>query len=331
MDFAELLNFVERDMRMSHVYQPVMLRALLDHGGRASLLDIARAILNEDRSQLEYYSEITRDMVGRVLTARGIVRRDAGYYDLPGYADLSANQVDLLRAACDAKLADYVAKRGDAIWAHRRRNAGYVSGTLRYEVLRRAKFKCDLCGVSAETRALEVDHIVPRSRGGADEAANLQALCYSCNAMKRDRDDTDLRAVREAYGKREALCPFCSLEDRPLLFENSLAVAFADMYPVSDQHILVVPRRHTADYFDLGTPELRACHDLLAKAREVVLSSDASVLGFNVGVNCGAVAGQTVMHCHVHLIPRREGDTPSPRGGVRGVIAGKADYSEELA
>ena len=71
---------------------------------------------------------------------------------------------------------------------------------------------------------------------------------------------------------------------------------------------------------------MRACETLLAEARNLVLKEDPTVLGFNVGTNSGAAAGQTVMHSHIHLIPRREGDNPNPRGGVRGVIPGKADY-----
>src|SRR6516162_6053410 len=130
MDFDHLLQFIERDMRMSHVYQPVMLRELLNRGGRASREDIARALLNEDRSQLEYYGEITRDMVGRVLTNRGITKRDGQHYELIGFEKLTADQISQLTAICDRKLAQYVDKRGDAIWEHRRGAAGYISGTL---------------------------------------------------------------------------------------------------------------------------------------------------------------------------------------------------------
>ena len=225
------------------------------------------------------------------------------------------------------KLSEYLTRRGDAIWEHRRRSGGYVSGTLRYEVLKNAKFRCELCGISADERALEVDHITPRNKGGADEIANLQALCFSCNAMKRDRDDTDFRAVRREYQRTEQGCPFCSISRGDVLLENRLSVAIRDRYPVADWHILVVPKRHTADYFDLGTAESRACHRLLTEARSMIREADAAVAGFNVGINSGEVAGQTVMHCHVHLIPRRLGDHPNPRGGVRSVIPGRADYS----
>jgi ATP adenylyltransferase len=231
MNFDELLQFVERDMRMSHIYQPVMLRELLSRNGRAAVTDIARGLLNEDRSQIEYYSEITKNMVGRVLTNRHVVKRDGGEDMLVGYENLAPDQVQRLKAACEAKLSEYLARRGDAIWEHRRRSAGYISGTLRYEVLKNAKFRCELCGISADERALEVDHIVPRNKGGTDEIANLQALCFSCNAMKRDRDDTDLRAVRGEYDRREEDCPFCSIASSDVLIENTLSVVVRDKYP----------------------------------------------------------------------------------------------------
>src|SRR5262245_22734728 len=136
MNFDELLQFVELDMRMSHVYQPVMLGELLRRNGRATVADIARALLNEDRSQIEYYSEITKNMVGRVLTNRNVVKRDAGEYMLLGYENLTPNQIERLKTACEAKLSEYLTRRGGAIWEHRRRSAGYISGTLRYEVLK---------------------------------------------------------------------------------------------------------------------------------------------------------------------------------------------------
>jgi diadenosine tetraphosphate (Ap4A) HIT family hydrolase/5-methylcytosine-specific restriction endonuclease McrA len=329
MDFDHLIQFIEREMRMSHIYQPVMLRELLNRGGRATREDIARALLNEDRSQLEYYAEITRNMVGRVLTNRQLVKRDGATYELLGYENLTPQQVQELKDACDRKLAEYIAKRGDLIWEHRRRSAGYVSGTLRYEVLKGAKFRCELCGIPGDERALEVDHIIPRNKGGTDEISNLQALCYSCNAMKRDRDDTDFRAVRAAYASVEPNCPFCLPGDRRPLLENSLAMVVSDDYPVTDRHVLVIPKRHTSDYFDLGTAEIHACHRLVSEARARLLREDTSILGFNVGINSGAVAGQTVMHCHIHLIPRRAGDSPNPRGGIRCVIPGKADYTTD--
>lgn len=121
-------------------------------------------------------------------------------------------------------------------------------------------------------------------------------------------------------------CPFCNPADRPILFENALAWVIPDLYPVTPGHVLVIPKRHVATYFELDVAEMHACQDLLVEA-QAAARADPTALGFNVGINCGVVAGQTVMHCHIHLIPRREGDHPSPRGGVRGVIPGRANYT----
>jgi ATP adenylyltransferase len=129
--------------------------------------------------------------------------------------------------------------------------------------------------------------------------------------MKRDRDDTDFRAVRAAYHDVRPDCPFCSIDDREVSLQNNLAVVAKDKYPVSEGHLLIVPKRHTADYFDLGTAEVRACQQLLTEARARLLKGDPTILGFNVGINNGKAAGQTVMHCHVHLIPRRVGSNPT--------------------
>ena len=125
----------------------------------------------------------------------------------------------------------------------------------------------------------------------------------------------------------EPRCSFCSTTKESPLPENSLAFVIKDNYPVTDWHVLVVPRRHVADYFELGTAEARAGYQLVAEARALLLGQDKSILGFNVGINDSAVAGQTVMHCHIHLIPLRAGDSPNPRRGVRCVIPGKANYT----
>jgi diadenosine tetraphosphate (Ap4A) HIT family hydrolase len=103
-------------------------------------------------------------------------------------------------------------------------------------------------------------------------------------------------------------------------------VAVEDRYPVVPGHALVIPRRHIADYFELGRPELNAVHFLLDTLRASLRERDPAITGFNVGMNCGEAAGQTVLHCHVHLIPRRAGDVESPAGGVRHLIPGKGHY-----
>jgi ATP adenylyltransferase len=326
MTYEQLADFVENRMRMSHVYQLVMLVALLRGGGRSSTKEIARSILAHDESQVEYYQDVTKNMVGRVLMSHGIVEKKDGGYSLVDFEDLDDEQIERLIGLCGAKLDEYKERRGRRIWQHRRVSAGYVSGTLRYEVLKRARFRRELCGVSADVRALEVDHIVPRVRGGKDNPDNLQALCYSCNSMKRDRDATDFRGVRESYDLREPGCPFCEMPKDSVVNENELAYAIRDAFPVTSLHTLVIPKRHTPGYFGLGRAELNACHRLLEQEKEEIEGQDASVEGFNVGVNDGKVAGQTVHHCHLHLIPRRRGDVEDPTGRVRNVVPSKGAY-----
>jgi ATP adenylyltransferase len=327
MNFEGLKEFLLTHMRMSHVYQPVMIRKLLLSGGEASIRDLAVEILVRDDSQVEYYESIVKNMVGKVLTNRHVVKRVGKAYRLELLEAPSPLQVAELVAICEAKVEEYEQRRGEKIWSHRAKSAGYISGTDRYEVLKRAQFHCELCGISADEKALEVDHILPRNNGGTDELHNYQALCYSCNAMKRDRDDTDFRAVKASFTEKPDDCLFCHLPpDREILLENSLAYAISDGFPVTEGHSLIIPKRHVATYFDLSRPELNACDDLLRQLKRRIQSTDESVSGFNIGMNAGASAGQTIFHCHIHLFPRRDGDVENPRGGVRHLIPGKGHY-----
>ena len=120
-------------------------------------------------------------------------------------------------------------------------------------------------------------------------------------------------------------CPFCPPPSDRVVATNDLAVAIRDGYPVSPGHTLVIPKRHVASLADITKDEAAALWSLLAEAR-TQLDTEMKPDGYNVGVNDGRAAGQTVMHLHVHLIPRYEGDRSDPRGGVRWVIPEKADY-----
>ena len=117
-------------------------------------------------------------------------------------------------------------------------------------------------------------------------------------------------------------CPFC----QPVaLFENELACALEDRYPVTPGHLLVVPKRHSANWFELTDRERQAINELLLLAHDWLIERYQPA-GFNIGMNCGVAAGQTVFHTHCHLIPRYEGDCDDPRGGVRAVIPDKQRY-----
>ena len=325
--FTNLSNFIQNEMRMSHIYQPAMLIELLKNNGSASTTEIAKALLGRDTSQVEYYENITRNMVGRVLTqSRGITTKNKDEYSLNGFEGLSEDEKKELINLCQNKIHEFLDKRGDKVWSHRRKSSGYISGTLRYEVLKRAKYRCELCGISAEQKALEVDHIVPRNNGGGDQESNLQSLCYSCNAMKRDRDNADFREINSSYEHRESGCIFCQKVKERVILENELAFAILDAFPVTEHHTLIIPKRHVSDYFELYQPERNAMQQLLDDCRRSIMDNDVTVLGFNIGNNIGEVAGQTVMHCHTHLIPRRKDDVVNPSGGIRGVIPSKQKY-----
>jgi len=121
-------------------------------------------------------------------------------------------------------------------------------------------------------------------------------------------------------------CLFCNIPKERVIAENKHAYVIRDGFPVTEGHSLVIPKRHAEDYFDITEDELLACDFLLRSVRTKIMEDDQSVKGFNIGMNSGFVAGQTIFHCHIHLIPRREGDVENPRGGIRHVIPGKGNY-----
>ncbi|NEX63603.1 HIT family protein [Noviherbaspirillum sp. 17J57-3] len=120
-------------------------------------------------------------------------------------------------------------------------------------------------------------------------------------------------------------CVFCTLPTARIIAENEFAIAIRDGFPVSPGHTLIIPRRHIGSFFDTTLDERSALLALLDKTK-IDLDKEFAPAGYNIGINDGQAAGQTVMHLHMHLIPRYAGDLPDPQGGVRWVIAEKADY-----
>lgn len=122
-------------------------------------------------------------------------------------------------------------------------------------------------------------------------------------------------------------CVFCEqfIPNRKPLFENNLAIAYFDEFPVSKGHILIITKRHAKTFFDITDEEQIAIIELLNKCKKYI-DKKYTPDGYNVGLNCGESAGQSVMHLHMHLIPRYKGDVENPRGGVRGVIPNKKNY-----
>lgn len=320
-----LAEYLSKRMRMSHVYQPVMIMKLLSNDGKAKADEIALDLVQNDLSQLEYYTERVNQMVGKVLRNNQIVAKEKGEYQLIGFEELSDDERQKLIELCATKINEYKEKRGMLIWDHRRKNRSPIDGSIRYQVLNRANNVCELCGIPSDVRALEVDHIVPKNWNGPDELSNYQALCYKCNTNKRDTDDTDFRNRVELFGNRDEHCVFCTVQQE-IVFEHTLAYVIQDKFAVTPGHHLVIPKRHFDNYFELKSAELLAVNELLLKTKDKLRNDDPSIEGFNIGINQGAIAGQTIFHTHMHLIPRRKGDVEHPTGGVRNVIPGKGEY-----
>jgi diadenosine tetraphosphate (Ap4A) HIT family hydrolase len=121
-------------------------------------------------------------------------------------------------------------------------------------------------------------------------------------------------------------CPFCNFRQARVLHGNELAVALRDEFPVSKGHSLIIPRRHVQSWFAATEAERAAMLELVDRIRERLDDGEDRPDGYNIGINDGEAAGQTVMHLHLHLIPRFHGDVPDPRGGVRHVIPGRGNY-----
>lgn len=211
--------------------------------------------------------------------------------------------------------------------------------------------QCRICGFDFEKHYgelgvgfIEIHHCKPLSTIGeevlVDPVTDLIPLCSNCHRMiHRNRDELltieDMRDIYKSqkYPKaniqnnKQENCIFCRLaSSKALILENDYAFVIVDKNPVTEGHSLIIPKRHFADYFDITANEQEAINDLIRVRRKQLLDIDNSIQGFNVGVNTGEVAGQTILHCHIHLIPRRVGDIENPRGGVRGVIPEKMGY-----
>ena len=125
----------------------------------------------------------------------------------------------------------------------------------------------------------------------------------------------------------EKECFFCNKAKKDTVFTSKFLFAVRDnKFPVTKHHTLIATHRHVSDFFDLNDDELNDLIIVLKKQRDLLLKLDKEITGFNVGVNAGIDAGQSIMHCHIHLIPRRKGDMDDPKGGVRGVIPSKQKY-----
>ena len=176
---------------MSHVYQPLLIRSLLDAGGQATTRQVATDFAREDEAQVRYYEQRIKQMPLRVLRKHGVVDYQDGVMKLQ-VDDLTFEKRTELRATCERKIAEFLSQRGVGAWSQSALNIEPLGESLRFQILKRDRV-CQLCRNTKNDERLEVDHIVPRSKGGTNHPSNLQVLCARCNRGKSNRDDTDFR------------------------------------------------------------------------------------------------------------------------------------------
>jgi predicted restriction endonuclease len=195
MKHEELVEFITNKMSMQHIYQPLLIKTLVECGGSATVRQIAQAVLSNDESQLHYYEQRIKQMPVEVLKNHGVLERDGELVSL-NLKKMSLKEKSELLMLCEQKMRGFV-QDNDDIWESRITTKEV--GELRYEVLKRANKRCALCGVKdgdeeyEDRLPLHIDHIVPRSKGGSNEIEILQVLCRACNLGKSNRDDTDFR------------------------------------------------------------------------------------------------------------------------------------------
>ncbi len=322
MEFLELKEFIENKMRMSHIYQPLLIMTLLENDNAATLRQLAIEFVGRDEVQIDEYKRRIKNMPVKVLKKHEIIQQSGQLVEL-NINSLSLKERSELKLLCEQKIQEFIMKRNIGVWDYKLMDNRNLSDKLRERLLIEAKGRCALCGRTKNEDQLEIDHIQPVSKGGKTIYENLQVLCKKCNATKSNKHNYDFRdMVMETNNG----CLFCECGSDKYILENKHAYVIEDKHPVTTGHSLIIPKRHVSEYFDVSREENNSLFELVKIRKKQLMELDDAIEGFNVGMNVGQVAGQTIFHVHMHLIPRRKGDIDDPTGGVRGVIPEKRKY-----
>lgn len=190
MSVDELMDFIQNRMRMSHIYQPLLIRLLVEAGGQSTLRQLAKEFSSFDEAQILLYESRLKKMPVPVLQRHDVLTKKGNLVSL-NVGELTLEQRRAVLSECEAKITEFIQSRGLTTWSGLL-EVEPVAESIRYQVLKRDR-NCQLCGAGPDQGPLQVDHILPRSQGGTNAIENLQVLCSPCNRGKSNRDDEDFR------------------------------------------------------------------------------------------------------------------------------------------
>ena len=307
MDYDEMAGFVRRTMKMTSVYQPILIRTLIESGGEATDRDIARAFLGEDKRQLEYYTRIAKRWPRQVLEKHGVVRYRKGARGGSGTFTLNlegATEKQRRRIAemCNQRLEDYVDRetRGMPMFDRAGRQPA-ASDAARGAALARSGGMCAACSTPLHMASTRFEYIVPPGMGGgADDPSNLQALCVVCGISRRDRNALEFLLVRNRLLFRKE-CYLCGMRESADL-RNELAVAVPAGRATYEDHWIVAPKSHVPSFEDMLPAERHFCMDLIEPAKVRMRQAGYMGRGFSVSMR-DAAAGGGRGHFGIDVVP----------------------------
>ena len=298
LDYAALESFIRKQMKMTHIYQPLMIRTILESdSGSATVDDIARVFVGQDRSYLEYYKKIVKRWPHDTLVRKRKVAqydRKSRLYSLQLDGSLSVKQKEKLIELCNLRLDEFI---GNDNWIMGRRiTAGRATlGSSRYDILAKSKGVCVACGTPARETQLDIDHIVPIACGGHDTLDNMQALCYACNRQKRDRDETDfLLWHKQLQFAKNPKCRLCDGRYRTNLHNR---MAFA----ATEKNCFVAPVRHVSSFSEMIPSERQLCMTLVDHVKDKLRTAYPNAVFDLLGLNDDS----DMEHCRIRIVPRR--------------------------
>lgn len=284
-----MAHFVKHTMEMTSVYQPIMIRTLVESGGEASDLDIARAFLGEDKKQLEYYARIAKRWPRRVLVKHGVVAYRKGGRGKRGVFALRLEEATdgqrrRIAELCNLRLEEYIDKNvADMPSFNRFGRDPPVPDAVRDAVLARTGCMCAACGTRLDGAATWIDYIIPPGIGGdADDPSNLMALCAVCGLAKRDRNALEFLLVRNRIKFRSG-CYLCEKRESADL-RNDLAVAVPAARPAAGHRWIVAPKRHVSRFEEMIPAERHLCMDLIEPTKKRMRGAGCGMRGFSVSM-----------------------------------------------